>query len=127
MVPDLSERNVEKIRTATGQADALLLLSTCGTLDEARKIARTLVDERLVSCVNITRIDSIYRWKGQVEESEEHLLIMKTRFSIYERAENRIRALHSYELPEIIALKVEKGYAPYLDWVARNVCPHESG
>jgi len=118
---------MKRTRASSNRADFLLLLSTCGTADEARRIARTLVDERLAACVNITKIDSIYRWKDQIEESEEQLLIIKTRSSIYERAENRIRALHSYELPETIALKVERGYAPYLDWVARNVCRLESG
>jgi len=117
----LSERNTKRTRASSNRADFLLLLSTCGTADEARRIARTLVDECLASCVNITKIDSIYRWKDRIEESEEQLLIIKTRSSIYERAEKRIRALHSYELPEIIALKVEKGYAPYLDWIARSV------
>jgi len=123
----LYERNTKRTRASSNEADFLLLLSTCGTADEARRIARTLVDERLAACVNITKIDSIYRWKDQIEEREEQLLIIKTRSSIYEKAEKRIRALHSYELPEIIALKVEKGYPPYLDWIARNVCRLESG
>ncbi len=118
---------MKKTPAATNQTDALLLLSTCRDLDQARRIARTLVDERLASCVNIAKIDSIYRWRDQVEESEEHLLIAKTKSSVYEKAENRIRALHSYELPEIIALRIEKGYAPYLDWITGNVCASESG
>ena len=123
----MSVWNTKRTLASSNKTSFLLLLSTCGTAEEARKIARTLVDERLAACVNITKIHSIYQWKDQIEEREEQLLIIKTRSSIYEKAENRIRALHSYELPEIIALKVEKGYAPYLDWIARNVCRLESG
>lgn len=123
----MSEQDMKKIHAVSNETDALLLLSTCGDPDEARRIARTLVDERLVSCVNIAKVDSVYRWKDQAEEPEEHLLIAKTRFSTYEKAEKKIRALHSYELPEIIALRIEKGYAPYLDWITRNVCTSESG
>jgi len=117
---------MKKIPPRTNRTDALLLLSTCRDLNEARRIARTLVDERLASCVNIARVNSVYRWKGQFEESEEHLLIAKTKLSAYDRAENRIRALHSYELPEVIAFRIEKGYAPYLDWITGNVRTSES-
>jgi len=124
---DLSEQDTKKMHGASSQTDALLLLSTCPDVEEARRIARTLVDEHLVSCVNISKVDSIYRWKDQVEESEEYLLIAKTRFSAYDKVEKKIRALHSYELPEIIALRIEKGYAPYLEWITGNVYASESG
>jgi len=123
----LSEQDTTKMCGTTNRTNVLLLLSTCRDFDEARRIAKTLVDERLVSCVNIVRVDSIYQWKGQVEESEEHLIVAKTESSIYEKAEKRIKALHSYELPEIITLRVERGYAPYIDWIIGNVCLSESG
>ena len=123
----LSEQDMKRIHAASNETGALLLLSTCGNPDEARRIAKILVDEHLVSCVNIVKVNSVYRWKDQAEESQEHLLIAKTRLSTYEKAEKRIRALHRYELPEIIALRIEKGYAPYLDWITRNVCTSESG
>jgi len=124
---DMPERNVKKTYGAANKADVLLLLSACRDQDEARRISRTLIDEHLASCVNIAKVDSIYRWKGQVEESEEHMIIAKTKSSVYEKAEETIRALHSYELPEIIALKVKKGHAAYLDWIAGNVGTPESG
>lgn len=105
----------------------LLLLSTCRDLDEARRIAKALVDEHLASCVNIVQVSSIYRWKGRTEESDEHLIVAKTESSVYDKAEKRIKALHSYELPEIIALRVDRGYTPYLDWIAENTRTPESG
>ena len=117
----MSQEVTTRRKRKMGRTKILLLLSTCKDLDEAKRIARTLVDTNLASYVNITKIDSIYRWKGQVEESEEHVIIAKTESSLYGEAEKRIRALHSYELPEVIALSVERGYPPYLDWIRINV------
>lgn len=118
----MSAESATEAPTEMTRADALLVLSTCGTMDEARGIARALVEENLASCVNIMKVSSLFRWRGKVEETEEHLLIVKTMSSVYWKVENRIRALHSYDLPEIIALKIEKGFTPYLKWVKESVC-----
>src|SRR6266851_547285 len=102
--------------------DKLLVLTTAGSETEARKIAQTLVERRLAACVNIVpRIHSIYRWKGKVEESEEYLLLIKTVKSRQEQVRDAIGELHSYELPECIAISIESGSAEYLKWLSDSV------
>ncbi|UCE81778.1 MAG: divalent-cation tolerance protein CutA [Deltaproteobacteria bacterium] len=89
--------------------------------DEAPELARTLVDERLVACVNIVPgLRSIYWWQGQVEDEPEVLCIMKTRSHLFEALRDRVRELHSYEVEEIIALPMLAGNPPYLDWIKEN-------
>ena len=101
--------------------DARIVLTTAGSHDEARKIARALVDRRLASCVNIIpRIESVYRWKQQVESAEEWLLLIKTRSQRFEEVRAAIEQLHSYELPECIMLEIAEGDKAYLDWLAGN-------
>ena len=98
-----------------------LVLTTAGSSDEAKKIAGALVERRLATCVNIVpRIESVYRWKGQVEIAEEWLLLIKTRAEVFERLREAIEELHSYELPECIMLEVAEGGKAYLDWIAKN-------
>jgi periplasmic divalent cation tolerance protein len=80
-------------------------------------LARSLIGKNLAACVNITPVRSLYRWKGDVCDDEEHLLIIKTRRELVEPVITAIKAEHPYEVPEIIALPVIAGYAPYLDWV----------
>ena len=89
--------------------------------DEAVTLAKTLVDERLVACVNIVPgLRSIYWWKGKVEDEPEVLCIMKTRGNLFESLRDRVRELHSYEVEEIIALPIVAGNPPYLDWIKEN-------
>lgn len=84
----------------------------------AAAIGRALVDERLAACANlIGPIRSIYRWKDNVEDATEHLLIIKTRANLYAALEKRVKELHSYEVPEIIAVKIESGSPQYLAWI----------
>ncbi len=98
-----------------------LILTTAGSADEAKKIAHALVERRLASCVNIIpRIESVYRWKEQVESAEEWLLLIKTRKDAFERVRAAIEELHSYELPECIMLEIAEGDQRYLDWLAKN-------
>lgn len=100
---------------------ACLVLTTAGSADEAKKIAQALVERRLAACVNIVpRIESVYRWKEQVETAEEWLLLIKTRANDFERVRNAIRELHSYELPECIMLEIAQGDKAYLDWLVKN-------
>ena len=98
--------------------DVIVVLVTAGSEDEAERIARTLVEERLAACVNVVgRVRSIYRWQGTVEDAHEHLLVVKARAPEFARLEARIRALHSYEVPEILALPIGDGSAAYLAWL----------
>jgi periplasmic divalent cation tolerance protein len=95
-----------------------LVLSTCPNLKVARSIATQLVRERLAACVNvIPALQSIYRWKDKVETAREVLLLIKVRRADYKRVERRIKALHPYELPEIISVGIAGGYARYLAWL----------
>ena len=94
---------------------------TAGKEEEAARIGRTLVEEKLVACVNIVpRIRSIYSWKGDVCDDEEVLLIMKSRSSLFPSVRDRVRQLHSYEVPEIIAFPIARGLPEYLDWILEN-------
>jgi periplasmic divalent cation tolerance protein len=102
--------------------DKLLVLSTAGSESEAQNIAQTLVERKLAACVNIVpRIQSVYRWQGKVEKAEEYLLLIKTVTARKEQVLSSIRELHSYELPECIALEVESGDEKYLAWIADSV------
>ena len=94
----------------------ILVLSTVPESESAR-ISETLVSEKLAACVNATPVRSCYRWNGEICRDREELLIMKTRESLFPRVMERIRELHPYEVPEILALPVWGGYAGYLGWV----------
>lgn len=102
--------------------DARIVLTTAGSAEEARKIARALVERRLAACVNIVpQIESLYRWQGKIETASEWLLIIKTGAPAFEGVCATIEALHSYETPECLMLAVSDGDQEYLDWIAGNV------
>lgn len=97
----------------------LLCLSTAPDLGTARALADALVDEGLAACVNLLPgLQSVYRWHGQVERSEEVLLLIKTTRTCLPALQARIVALHPYELPEVLAVESAGGLPAYLDWVA---------
>jgi len=99
-----------------------LVLTTSGSQEEAREIARALVERRLAACVNLVGpMESVYRWKGKVETAGEWLLIIKTSAEAIERVRKTIKELHSYELPECIELPIEGGSAEYLQWIGESV------
>jgi periplasmic divalent cation tolerance protein len=99
-----------------------LVLTTTGSQEEARKIARALVDRQLAACVNIVPgVESIYRWKGKVETAAECLLIIKTTADAFERLAAALHELHSYELPECVQIAIEDGSAAYLDFIEDSV------
>jgi periplasmic divalent cation tolerance protein len=101
-----------------GADDVVVVLVTCPDEDSAATIARALVEERLAACVNVGGgVRSIYRWQGKVEESDERLLVVKARADRLEALAARVAALHPYDVPEVLALPVRGGLAPYLDWV----------
>jgi periplasmic divalent cation tolerance protein len=103
--------------------DKIVVLVTCGSAKEARRIARELVEARLVACGNILEapVRSIYRWKGRLESAKEYLLIIKTARHRFEALEKTVKRLHSYGVPEIIALPVAEGSTAYLDWIGECV------
>jgi periplasmic divalent cation tolerance protein len=102
---------------------ARIVLVTCGSRTEARRIARRLVESRLAACVNVVTapVESVYRWKDKVEKGSEFLLIIKTVSARLKRLEKEIKRLHSYNLPEFVAVPITAGSREYLLWVAESV------
>jgi periplasmic divalent cation tolerance protein len=101
--------------------DKRIVLTTAGSVDEARRIAEALVDRKLAACVNIVpKIVSIYRWKGKVEEAEEWMLLVKTAAS-FEQVRDAILEMHSYELPECMSISIEEGSPLYLKWLEASL------
>ena len=105
--------------TAVADAgDVVVVLVTCPDEESAGSIARALVEERLAACVNVTaEVRSIYRWRGAVEEARERLLIVKARADRLDALAARMTELHPYDVPELLALPVGRGLAPYLEWL----------
>ena len=102
--------------------DFVVVFVTAGSPAEGDRLARALVEERLAACVNrAAPIQSVYRWQGKVEQSEEELLIIKTRKSLFAALETRIRELHSYSVPEIIALPIVDGSEGYQRWLGEQL------
>ncbi len=103
--------------------DAVVVYVTASSADEGAALARALVGERLAACVNRVPVESVYRWEGRVVEDAEVLLVVKTRRELLDGLAARVRALHSYTVPEIIALPVVAGWPPYLQWLADETRP----
>jgi periplasmic divalent cation tolerance protein len=102
-------------------SDPILVLVTCGSEEEALKIAKALVEEHLGACVNlVSPIRSVYRWEGEVWDEKEWLLIIKTQKQRFEELERKVKALHSYSVPEIISLPITEGSSAYLNWIKEN-------
>lgn len=101
-----------------------MVLVTAGGVDEAARIARALVDEGLAACTNIVPgVTSVYRWQGRVEQASEILLIIKTDRRQLDAVIDRVCALHSYAVPEVVAVRIDGGAAPYLRWLDAEVAP----
>jgi periplasmic divalent cation tolerance protein len=108
--------------------DKRIVLSTAGSEEEARKLARHLVERRLAACVNIVpQVQSIYRWKGKVEEASEWLLLIKTTEAAFDQVRHAIADLHSYDVPECICVVIEDGAPDYLLWIGDSVSAEDSG
>jgi periplasmic divalent cation tolerance protein len=108
--------------------DKRIVLSTVGSEKEARGIAQHLVEKRLAACVNIVpQIESIYRWQGKIESSREWLLVIKTTAEKFAAVRDAIQEVHSYDLPECIAVTIEDGSSAYLDWIGDSVVPESDG
>ncbi|HEY9181594.1 MAG TPA: divalent-cation tolerance protein CutA [Gammaproteobacteria bacterium] len=103
-------------------AQTMVVLTTCGSSDDAASLAQLLVERRLAACVNvIADVASTYRWQGRVQQDRETLLIVKTMSTRLTEVTAAIVAESKYELPEVIALPVEAGFAPYLKWLGESV------
>jgi periplasmic divalent cation tolerance protein len=101
----------------------IVVLVTCGSAKEARRIARAVVQQRMAACANIvaTPVQSVYRWKGRVESAKEFLLIIKTTQARFAKLKAEVKRLHSYDVPEIIALPIAAGGIDYLNWISESV------
>ena len=102
--------------------DKIVVLSTCASLQEGQRLAHALVEKRLAGCVNIVPgVRSVYHWKDAVEEDEEVLLLIKTSRALLDELRSELERLHSYEVPEVIALQVVDGSEGYLAWLDREL------
>lgn len=105
--------------------DKIVVLSACGSEESAAALGRTLVEQHLAACVNIVPgARSIYRWQGKLEDSAEWLLIIKSRRDLFDRLRECIAKVHTYEVPEVIALPVVEGSESYLAWLDREIGSH---
>ena len=103
-------------------AELLLVLVTIDSVFSAEELASTLVSERLCACVNvIPSVSSIYTWQGELRKDMEALMLIKTTSEVYDLLEDKIRALHPYDVPEIIAIRLDRGNESYLNWVMESV------
>ena len=102
----------------------MIVLVTASSADEASRIARVLVEEHLAACVNVVPgLRSTYRWQGAVEQADEWLLVIKSARHLLPDLEARVRALHSYTVPEVLALPITGGSEAYLDWLEAQIHP----
>lgn len=106
--------------------ESLLVLTTCGDRRQAQALAGALVEQRLAACVNaVENVVSTYRWQGQVHADDEVLLLIKTTEDRYPALERAIETLHGYELPELVAVRIDRGSPAYLSWLAASTEPEE--
>ena len=102
--------------------DKIVILCTCASEQESHKLARVLVEERLAACVNvIPNIRSFYHWKGEVESGAEWLLLIKSSRALFATLAGRLESIHSYEIPEVIALPILEGSGNYMTWLQANL------
>ena len=108
--------------------EALIVFMTAANREEAARLANMLVGAQLAACVQIMpEIESVYRWQGKIERAAEVLLIAKTEQAKFEELERAVRAVHSYETPEIVAVAITAASLPYLEWLTRSIEPIASG
>ena len=101
-----------------------VVLVTCGSIAEARKVGRNVVERKLAACANIVPgVESIYRWKGKVERAREVLVVIKTTANRLPELEREVKRLHSYDVPEFIVLPIIAGSRKYLAWLQQSTAP----
>ena len=104
--------------------DKIVVLSTCDSEEAAAALAKSLVEQHLAACVNVLPgARSIYRWQGKVEDAAEWMLVIKSRRDLFDKLREAIARMHSYEVPEVIALPIVDGSEPYLAWLDRELKP----
>lgn len=102
--------------------DFLVVLCTCASLEEGRRVARDLVENKLAACVNlVSGVESLYRWRGAVETAAETLLIVKTTAARFGALRARILEIHGYDVPEVVAVPIAEGSPAYLSWLTDQV------
>jgi periplasmic divalent cation tolerance protein len=100
------------------EADHIVVLITTDSEEEARRIGQLLVDREKAACVNIVpRVNSLFRWEGQLESAQESLMLVKTKASLFREVVELVKTVHSYEVPEIVALPIVSGSEDYLKWL----------
>lgn len=119
-------KNIQWIHLMT---DKIVVLSTCDSAEEAAKLARHLVEKRLAACVNvIPGARSVYRWKDNIEEASEWVLLIKSSRSLFPQLRSELAKLHSYDVPEMIAVSIVDGADSYLRWLDRELLhPEDDG
>ena len=98
-----------------------IIYITAANLEEAQKIGKTLVDEHLAACANIFPIQSIFRWKDKIDEANEFGMIVKTKSKKIKEIEQRVKELHSYEIPCVVSFRMDEGSDDYLEWIEESV------
>jgi|SRR5579862_9085224 periplasmic divalent cation tolerance protein len=102
--------------------DKIVVLTTCASDEEAVRIARSLVEKRLAACINVLpAVRSFYRWKGAIEDEQESLLVIKSSRALFDQLRVEIEKLHSYQVPEVIAVPIVDGSEGYLEWLDREL------
>lgn len=102
--------------------EKIIVLSTCGSEEEARRVAKSLVESRVAACVNILPgVRSIYHWQGEMLDEQEWMLVIKSTRPLFEQLCAGLRKVHSYQVPEAIAIPVVGGHQDYLDWIDREI------
>jgi len=100
----------------------IIVLVTTASKEEAEKIVQKLLEEKLIACANIVGpVSSLFWWRREIERAEEYALLMKSRLDLFEMLSKRVKALHKYEVPEIIALPIVQGYKVYLEWLNKSL------
>ena len=103
-------------------SDFVLVFCTINDFEKAREISRKLLEEKLIACSNIIpKVTSIYQWKGDICEETEYLMLMKTKYAVFDVLKVRITELHPYEVPEVLAIDIKEGIEDYLNWVEQSV------
>ena len=101
--------------------DKRIVLTTVGDRKEAEELAWALVERKLAACVNIVPITGVFKWKGELEQQQEYMLMIKTSAAAFERVQDAIKELNSYELPECLQISIEAGSDSYLNWIAESL------
>lgn len=101
-------------------SDYCLVMVTVSSKAEGKKIAMTLLSEKLAACINMSAIDSFYTWSEKINHDQEWQLLIKTCLNLFDQLASQIKLIHSYDVPEIIALPIIAGSLPYLNWISKN-------